>query len=152
MNTFCSDVYWSENMLLDLLSLRLNKIEPSEAADYFRSRSEALSCHFTQIALQRRTDFAAIAGAGLHRLANYFASRAATAEAFEFFFTEAECAPRSRALDYLGLDYYDPFVSHSLRVMTLGLISRPTVVCESYSALTTCPKVALPMINMSTSL
>ncbi|MCX6961666.1 MAG: family 1 glycosylhydrolase [Verrucomicrobia bacterium] len=76
---------------------------------------EALSRHFTHIALQRRTDLAAMAGAGLHRLANYFASRAATSEAFEFFFTEAERAPRARALDYLGLDYYDPFVSHALR-------------------------------------
>jgi len=115
MNTFCSDVYWSENMLLDLLCLRQNGIDPAEAADYFRSRAEALSRHFTHIALQRRTDLAAMAGAGLHRLANYFASRAATSETFEFFFNEAERAPRARALDYLGLDYYDPFVSHALR-------------------------------------
>ena len=115
MNTFCSDVYWSENMLLDLLCLRLNDINPAEAADYFRSRAEALSRHFTRIALQRRTDLAAIAGAGLHRLANYFASRAATSEAFQFFFIQAARAPRARALDFLGLDYYDPFVSHTLR-------------------------------------
>jgi hypothetical protein len=115
MNTFCSDVYWSENMLLDLLCLRQNGIKPTEVPDYFRSRAEALSRHFIHIALQRRTDLAAMAGAGLHRLANYFASRAATSQAFEFFFTEAERSPRSRALDYLGLDYYDPFVSHALR-------------------------------------
>jgi beta-glucosidase/6-phospho-beta-glucosidase/beta-galactosidase len=102
-------------MLLDLLCLRQNGINPADAADYFRSRAEALSRHFTHIALQRRTDLAAMAGAGLHRLANYFASRAATSEAFEFFFTEAERAPRARALDFLGLDYYDPFVSHALR-------------------------------------
>ena len=115
MNTFCSDVYWSENMLLDLLCLRQNDIPPAGAADYFRSRSEALSRHFTQIALQRRTDLAAMAGAGLHRLANYFASRAATSEAFDFFFKEAARASRPGSLDYLGLDYYDPFVSHALR-------------------------------------
>ncbi len=115
MNTFCSDVYWSENMLLDLLTLKQNGVKPSESSDYFRSRAEALSRHFTSIALQRRTDLAAMAGAGLHRLANYFASRAATSEAFQFFFDEVERAPREVALDYLGLDYYDPFVSHALR-------------------------------------
>jgi len=115
MNTFCSDVYWSENLLLDLLSFRENGIASGEAVDYFHSRADALSRHFTQIALQRRTDLAALAGAGLHRLANFFASRAATNNAFEFLFNETVRASRPEALDFLGLDYYDPFASHALR-------------------------------------
>jgi beta-glucosidase len=116
MNTFCSDVYWSENMLLDLLCLRQHGIKPSETGEYFKARAHALSQYFTGIALHRRTDLAAIAGAGLHRLANFFASRTATEDGCGFFFNEMERATRDTSLDYLGLDYYDPFVSHVLRL------------------------------------
>jgi beta-glucosidase/6-phospho-beta-glucosidase/beta-galactosidase len=115
MNTFCSDVYWSENMILDALCLRKKGIPPSDSGEYFSARAQSLSRHFTKIALRRRTDLAAMAGAGLHGLANFFASRAATSEGFRFFFQVAERAKRDEALDYLGLDYYDPFVSHVLR-------------------------------------
>lgn len=116
MNTFCSDVYWSDLMLLDLLCLRQKGIKPPEAGGYFAARSKELSEHFTAAALRRRTDAAAIAGAGLHRLANWFASRAATEEGCGFFFREQERAKRDVSLDYLGVDYYDPFLSHALRL------------------------------------
>jgi beta-glucosidase len=116
MNTFCSDVYWSDMMLLDLLSLRSVGVRPAEAGDYFAARADDLSDHFTAAALRRRTDLAALAGAGLHRLANYFASRAATEEGCGYFFREQERATRDEGFDYLGVDYYDPFLSHALRL------------------------------------
>jgi beta-glucosidase len=116
MNTFCSDVYWSDMMLLDALDLRERGIATREAGGFFEERSGALSRHFTRLALGRRTDLAALAGAGLHRLANHLASKAATPDGFDYFFKEVERAPRTRALDYLGVDYYDPFLSHALRL------------------------------------
>jgi hypothetical protein len=116
MNTFCSDVYWSEMMLLDLLCMKNNGTPPSECEGFFEARAAELSAHFTKLALNRRTDLAAIAGAGLHKVANYFASRAANPDGFRFFFEEAARAKRPQCLDYLGLDYYDPFASHALRV------------------------------------
>ncbi len=116
MNTFCSDVYWSEMMLLDLLCMKKNGTPSSECEGFFEARASELSAHFTKLALNRRTDLAAIAGAGLHKVANYFASRAANPEGFRFFFEEAARAKRPQCLDYLGLDYYDPFASHALRV------------------------------------
>ena len=115
MNTFCSDVYWSEKMLLDLLHLRVSAVSENDIPDYLKARSLDLSRQFTSLAAHRRSDPAAWAAAGLHRLANFFASRAATVEAFRFFLDEAARIPRTRFLDYLGLDYYDPFLSHALR-------------------------------------
>jgi beta-glucosidase/6-phospho-beta-glucosidase/beta-galactosidase len=115
MNTFCSDVYWSDCMLLDALSLAPNGIAPKDAGGFFEARSLELSRYFTASALARRTDLAAWAGAGLHRLANYFASRAATPDGFQFFFDEAARSKRARTLDFIGVDYYDPFLSHALR-------------------------------------
>ena len=115
MNTFCSDVYWSENILLDLLNLRQIGVTPAQSGEYFKSRSQELSRHFTSLALGRRTDLATVAGAGLHKLANYFASRAAKPEGFRFLFEVMAKAKRDSCLDFLGLDYYDPFASHVFR-------------------------------------
>jgi hypothetical protein len=116
MNTFCSDVYWSDVMLLDLLCLRKTGVKPAEVGGYFKSRAEDLSLHFGVAALRRRTDLAALAGAGLHAIANFLASRAATEEGCGFFLRELERAKRDSTLDYLGVDYYDPFLSHALRM------------------------------------
>jgi beta-glucosidase/6-phospho-beta-glucosidase/beta-galactosidase len=116
MNTFCSDVYWSDVMLLDLLCLRETGLKPSEIGGFFKARAEDLSLHFAGAALRRRTDLAALAGAGLHGLANFLASRAATEAGCGYFLRELERAKRDRALDYLGVDYYDPFLSHALRL------------------------------------
>jgi beta-glucosidase/6-phospho-beta-glucosidase/beta-galactosidase len=116
MNTFCSDVYWSENLLLDLLNLKNTNVAFSDAGEYFRARANELSRFFTNAALSRRTDIAAMAGAGLHKLANFFASRAAKSDGFAFLFEELKRAKRDRCLDFLGLDYYDPFASHALRM------------------------------------
>ena len=116
MNTFCSDVYWSDVMLLDLLCLRKTGVKPAEVGGYFKSRAEDLSLHFGVAALRRRTDLAALAGASLHALANFLASRAATEEGCGFFLRELERAKRDSTLDYLGVDYYDPFLSHALRM------------------------------------
>jgi beta-glucosidase/6-phospho-beta-glucosidase/beta-galactosidase len=116
MNTFCSDVYWSDVMLLDLLCLRKTGVKPAEVGGYFKSRAEDLSLHFGVAALRRRTDIAALAGAGLHAIANFLASRAATEQGCGFFLKELERAKRDSTLDYLGVDYYDPFLSHALRM------------------------------------
>jgi len=116
MNTFCSDVYWSDVMLLDLLCLRQTGVKPSEVGGYFKARAEDLSRHFAVAALRRRTDLAALAGAGLHGLANFLASRVATEQGCGYFFRELERSKRDGTLDYLGVDYYDPFLGHALRM------------------------------------
>jgi beta-glucosidase len=115
MNTFCSDVYWSEKILLDLLSLRERGISESCLGDYFLERAANLSRYFLKASLGRRRDPAAIAGAGLHRLVNRFVPRAVSVENLGYFLDTARRAKRPRMLDFLGLDYYDPFASHVFR-------------------------------------
>lgn len=115
MNTFCSDVYWSEHLLLDLLCLREAGIPRAEAPAYFAARAASMQDVLEGSNLPLRADLLAVVGRGIHRAANYFASRAATAEAFGYFLDVAESSPRARTLDFLGLDYYDPFLSHIFR-------------------------------------
>ncbi len=115
MNTFCSDVYWSEHLLLDLLCLRENGIARGASAGYFSSRAEAMRRSLERANLALRGDLFAIVGRAIHGAANFFAGRAATPGAFAFFLDTAERAKRAGSLDFLGLDYYDPFVSHMFR-------------------------------------
>ncbi len=126
MNTFCSDVYWSENMLLDLLSVRGLGITGPELSGYFLSRAQALRDGIREAGLALRGDFFAVVGRGVHWLADFFASRAATEEGFSFFLREAAQSKRERVLDFLGLDYYDPFIGHIFRPPSFADLEFPS--------------------------
>lgn len=126
MNTFCSDVYWSEHMLLDLLCLRENGISPDGLPAYFAGRAEHMRDALSRSSLALREDVLAVAGRAIHWMANYFASRAATAEAFRYFLDVAAAAKRDRTLDFLGLDYYDPFLSHIFRLPSFSDLEFPS--------------------------
>jgi beta-glucosidase/6-phospho-beta-glucosidase/beta-galactosidase len=132
MNTFCSDVYWSEQMLLDLLCLRENGIPPDSLPAYFAARAAEMSESLQQAYLPLRADPLAWAGRGIQSIANFFASRAATTGAFEFFLTEAARSKRERVLDFLGLDYYDPFLSHIFRIPSFSDLEFPSGSLHGY--------------------
>lgn len=115
MNTFCSDVYWSEKMLLDLLCLRERGIPRSGLRVYLRSKSAHLHQALLRARLPFRTDPYVWIGRFVHWLSNRLAPRHATAETFRFFLDTLDRSKRARVLDYLGLDYYDPFTGHIFR-------------------------------------
>jgi len=120
MNTFCSDVYWSEHLLFDLLSLRGSGVPASGARDYFLSRENDFRRALAPCREGCRKDLLAGAGRLVHRLADFYARRAATADGFSYFFTEAGRSKRDRVMDFLGLDYYDPFFAHLFRPPTFS--------------------------------
>jgi len=126
MNTFCSDVYWSEQMLLDLLCLREHGISCDSLPAYFAARAEAMRESLLLAYLPLRADPLAWAGRAVQGVANFFASRAATTEAFGFFLAEAARSKRASVLDFLGLDYYDPFLSHIFRIPSFGDLEFPS--------------------------
>ncbi len=115
MNTFCSDVYWSEKMLLDLLCVRERGITRAGLKDYFLEKSNDLHRTLLEAALPFHTDPFVWIGRALHWLTNLLAPRKATGEAYGFFLDVLEKSKRPRVLDYLGLDYYDPFTGHLFR-------------------------------------
>jgi beta-glucosidase/6-phospho-beta-glucosidase/beta-galactosidase len=115
MNTFCSDVYWSENMLLDLLCLRENAIPREGLRDHFRRGAARLNRELLDADLPFRTDPYVWIGRLVHWLTDRIAPRFATAESYAFFLDVLERSKRPRVLDYLGLDYYDPFTGHIFR-------------------------------------
>lgn len=96
LNTFCSDVYWSENMLLDLLFSRVRGIERRHLADALREGSEQLRRALHGAGLPFRDDPFVWLGRGVHWLVDILAPRHVTAETFLFFLDELERSPRAR--------------------------------------------------------
>ncbi|MEI6491132.1 MAG: family 1 glycosylhydrolase [Verrucomicrobiota bacterium] len=132
MNTFCSDVYWSEQILLDLLCLREHGIPPGSLPVYFAARAGTMRESLLQAYLPLRADPLAWAGRAVQGIANFFASRAATTGAFSFFLAEAARSKRDCVLDYLGLDYYDPFLSHIFRIPSFSDLEFPSGSLHGY--------------------
>lgn len=115
MNTFCSDVYWSENMLLDLLCLREQGIPRAELSKHFRERAKALREAVFAAQLPFYSDIFVWTGRLVHWLSDQLAPRYANADTYAYFLDTLEKSKRPRVLDYLGLDYYDPFTRHIFR-------------------------------------
>lgn len=126
MNTFCSDVYWSEHMLLDLLCLREHGIPVASFRDHFVARAAEMRAALAEANLPLRRDVLALVGRAVHSLADFFASRAAGDGAFDFFLSHAAESPRIQVLDFLGLDYYDPFISHIFRPPSFADLEFPS--------------------------
>ncbi len=118
MNTFCSDVYWSEKMLLDLLCVRERGVKADDLKAYLRDGSNRLHVAMKKADLPFKTDPFVWLGRLIHVLANWLAPKHAVAEAFEFILDTLAKSKRARVLDYLGLDYYDPFTGHLFRPPT----------------------------------
>lgn len=115
MNTFCSDVYWSEKMLLDLLCIRERGITRPGLKKYFLENSHRLHHAIMEAKLPFHTDPFVLIGRALHWLTNLISPRYATAESYSFFLDILDKSKRPRVLDYLGIDYYDPFTGHLFR-------------------------------------
>ena len=119
LNNYCTDLYWSDKVFLDILSLRENNV-PRADADTFIARKavefkEALKS--AQIPLHR--DAVSFLGGLVKRVFEWAGNRFFTASHFESLLEAVYASPRARLFDYLALDYYDPFVAHMLRFPVL---------------------------------
>jgi beta-glucosidase len=115
-NTFCSDTYWSEHAIYDLLSLRERGWLPGERVESrLAPNQERLRQAIKAARLPFAGGFFEWLGRGMHRFLNFIARRSFTTENLAPFLRELQASPRARVFDYLGLDYYDPFAAHMFR-------------------------------------
>lgn len=118
-NTFCSDTYWSEHAIYDLLSLRERGWQPGVPLEPTFARQ---SGRFRRALKSANLPFAGgvfeALGRLAHRVFDWLAPRTFTAANLRPFLRELEASPRPRVFDYLGLDYYDPFAAHMFRPPT----------------------------------
>jgi hypothetical protein len=116
VNNYCSDLYWSDKLLLDLLSSRERGISAEQLRDYVCDRARAFEQAFIAARIPLHKDLAYYFGAGLKRLSNWIGFRTFDTDTFRPFLETLHAAPRAQTLDYIGLDYYDPFAAHAFRL------------------------------------
>jgi beta-glucosidase/6-phospho-beta-glucosidase/beta-galactosidase len=114
-NNYCSDLYWSDKILLDLVSVRERDVQLNELRDYVYTKIHEFEQAFerAQIPLKRNIPF--FFGDGLKRFSNWLGYKTFLPECFGSLIEELYRSEREVAFDYLGLDYYDPFAAHMFR-------------------------------------
>jgi beta-glucosidase/6-phospho-beta-glucosidase/beta-galactosidase len=124
-NTFCSDLYWSDQLLMDVLSMR--ERGQTDIAAVFRAGVAGLNRAVRRAGLPFQSGVFVWLGRLLHRVVDWMAPRFYfTPEAFAFVLAELENSPRARVFDYVGLDYYDPFAGHMFRPPSFADLEFPT--------------------------
>jgi hypothetical protein len=122
-NTFCSDVYWSDQVILDLLSLREGEGSKVQRRSGALRGVEGVLAH-NEVALREalkaaklplRNGFFVTLGRLLSWAVRWLAPRRFTAKNLRFFLDELGASKRDRVFDFIGLDYYDPFAGHVFR-------------------------------------
>lgn len=113
-NTFCSDTYWSDVVLLDLLSSREKRVTDIEAM-FIRGCADLRDAIETAN-LPFQSDPFVWLGRIFHRAIDYFAPKFFTASSWAYFLETLAASSRDRVFDFVGVDYYDPFAGHMFRI------------------------------------
>lgn len=117
LNTFCSDLYWGDKVLLDLLLLRSRGVPAAEVLPYLKAKSLEFRAARKAARLPMRRDLPYFFGFWARRLIGMLLRRAFfRARDREMLLEAVESSPRPLTLDFIALDYYDPFVAHLFRL------------------------------------
>jgi beta-glucosidase len=116
MNNYCSDLYWSDKFLIDLLTSREKGIGEAELGDYIMASSNAFQLEFDNAGLPLRRDLPYWIGDKVKRISLWLGCRMFSVEKYRPVLEALAACGHERVLDFIGLDYYDPFTAHIFRL------------------------------------
>lgn len=116
LNTYCSDLYWSEKAIWDILDHKRYGIKPSELREYVYSKANQLEAALRDAKLTFRRDLPYQLGRFVHWFSNRLGHRTFDVEHFDLCVRELDASPRLNVFDYIAIDYYDPFIAHIFRL------------------------------------
>jgi beta-glucosidase len=119
-NNYCSDLYWSDKVLLDLLAIRERGVTFQGLRDYIYGKIHEFEEAFEAAGIPLKKDLPFLFGSLSKRFSNWLGYKSFMPEFFSAFVDELYAADRPMGFDYLGLDYYDPFAAHIFRLPVLG--------------------------------
>ena len=119
LNNYCSDLYWSDKVFLDLLSLRERGCARADADAYIARKAGEFQAALqaAQIPLYRGITY--YFGSLVKRFFEESGRRLFNTRHFGPLLDALHASPRARLLDYVALDYYDPFMAHIFRLPAL---------------------------------
>jgi hypothetical protein len=106
-------------LLLDLICARERGVARENVSRYICERAQEFDAAFASARIPLHKDVAYYFGAAFKRISNWFGYRGFDPANFASFFDTLYAQPRTRFLDYIGLDYYDPFAAHAFRIPRL---------------------------------
>ena len=115
LNNFCSDLYWMDKLLPDLLSIRDRGIKRADINSYILGKANDFKEAFEAADIPLRKNISYRFGSVVKWFVNRLWAGRFSAETFAPLLDAIYESPRPRLFDYIGLDYYDPFMEHLLR-------------------------------------
>jgi beta-glucosidase len=115
-NNYCTDLYWSDKIMLDLLCVRERGVRASQLRDYIYAKIHEFEQAFEEARIPLVKDIPYLFGSLTKRLSNWIGYKTFSPEFFSSLVDDIYSASRPIAFDYLGLDYYDPFAAHVFRL------------------------------------
>jgi beta-glucosidase/6-phospho-beta-glucosidase/beta-galactosidase len=115
LNNYCSDIYWCDKLLLDLLCIRHRGVADGAVQAYLRERSVRFEQALRHCRIPLRRDAAALAGSLVRWLFHRLGRHRFDPAMLDGFAEALRQSPRSKLLDFVALDYYDPFAAHAFR-------------------------------------
>ncbi len=125
-NNYCSDLYWNDHAYLDLLCTREFGIGRNDLPGWIHERARSFHTALWDADLLQQHDFARAGGEVVRWIADKLGARHVRAERFTYLLDTLERHPTGKVLDYLGLDYYDPFTAHIVRMPTFADLTPKT--------------------------
>ncbi|EKQ66989.1 beta-glucosidase/6-phospho-beta-glucosidase/beta-galactosidase [Leptolyngbyaceae cyanobacterium JSC-12] len=116
LNTYCSDLYWSEKMIWDVLSLRQQAVKFTELQDYACANAKQFEVEISKANLPFRHNLPYRFGQLARHVSNWLGRRNFDVSHLSYCLQVLEASPRLQVFDYLALDYYDPFLAHIFRL------------------------------------
>jgi beta-glucosidase/6-phospho-beta-glucosidase/beta-galactosidase len=115
-NNYCSDLYWLDKFFLDLVAAAERGIPRAEVEDYICGCRKRFDQAFLEAEIPLRRDMATRVGVLIKRMSNALGGEWFSAQRFAPALDAIYGSPRARLLDFIGLDYYDPFAAHIFRL------------------------------------
>ena len=116
LNTYTSDLYWSDKVMLDLLMLRERQVPRDQVREEIRNRADAFEVSLKRAKLPLHKDLPYWFGSLVRKVAHRFGCWSFNPERFGRLLNVLEQARGPKVMDFIGMDYYDPFMAHLFRL------------------------------------
>jgi beta-glucosidase len=116
LNTYSSDLYWSDKVIWDLLDLPERQIKPANVREHIHTKAKQLEDRLRQSQLSFRRNLPYQAGRLTHFITNALGYRSFEIHQFDTYLQTLNASPRASVFDYVAIDYYDPFIAHVFRL------------------------------------
>ncbi len=116
LNTYTSDLYWSDKVILDLLTLQERGVHPDQYRAEIKRSAREFQRALAAATLPLHRDLPFWFGTAVHQAAHFYGLWRFDPGKFHRLFAALDAAPDKRVMDFIGMDYYDPFMAHLFRL------------------------------------